>query len=108
MSVELPPAITAYFRADRDDPAAVARCFTPEGVVKDEGRLHRGPEAIAAWKKQASAAYDYTSEPVGVEPDGARLIVTAHVVGTFPGSPVDLRYAFTLEGAHIALLEIAP
>lgn len=108
MSVDLPPAIAAYFRADRDDPAALARCFTPEGVVKDEGRVHRGPEAIAAWKKHASAAYDYTSEPIGVEPDGERFIVTAHVVGTFPGSPVDLRYAFTLEGARIALLEIAP
>ncbi|MDQ0301972.1 nuclear transport factor 2 family protein [Ancylobacter polymorphus] len=108
MSVELPPAIAAYFRADRDEPAAVARCFTPEGVVKDEGRLHRGPEAIAAWKRQASAAYEYTSEPISVEPDGERLIVTAHVVGNFPGSPVTLRYGFTLEGAHIALLEIAP
>jgi len=32
--------------------------------------------------------------------------VTARVTGDFPGSPVELRYGFTLEGASIARLEI--
>jgi len=30
------------------------------------------------------------------------------VTGDFPGSPVDLRYRFTVEGDKIARLEIAP
>jgi hypothetical protein len=30
------------------------------------------------------------------------------VTGDFPGSPVDLRYRFRLEGGLIASLEIAP
>ena len=34
------------------------------------------------------------------------MTVTARVTGDFPGSPVDLRYRFTLEGATIARLEI--
>jgi hypothetical protein len=33
--------------------------------------------------------------------------VTSHVVGDFPGSPVNLRYFFVLEGDKIASLEIA-
>lgn len=36
------------------------------------------------------------------------MIVTAHLTGNFPGSPVDLRYAFTLSGDKIARLEIVP
>ena len=36
------------------------------------------------------------------------MSVTARVTGDFPGSPVDLRYRFRLEGAAIARLEIAP
>lgn len=108
MSLELPAAIAAYFDADRQDGAAIARCFAPDGAVKDEGQLHRGHDAIADWKAKASSRYKYTSEPVAVRHDGNRLIVTARVTGDFPGSPVDLRYAFTLGGERIALLEIAP
>jgi hypothetical protein len=33
-------------------------------------------------------------------------VVTAHVAGDFPGSPIDLRYAFVLAGDRIARLEI--
>lgn len=108
MSIELPAAIAAYFNADRQGARAVALCFTPDGVVKDEGHLHRGTDAIGAWKEKASAAYNYTSEPIALRPDGKRLIVTGRVTGDFPGSPVDLTYAFTLEGERIAVLEIAP
>ena len=32
--------------------------------------------------------------------------MTARVTGDFPGSPVDLRYRFTLEGASITRPEI--
>jgi len=34
--------------------------------------------------------------------------VTSHLVGDFPGSPMNLRYRFTLERGKIASLEIAP
>jgi hypothetical protein len=33
--------------------------------------------------------------------------VTSHLVGDFPGSPVDLRYFFVLDGDKIASLEIS-
>ena len=39
---------------------------------------------------------------------GERTVVTAHVRGDFPGSPLDLRYFFVLEGDRIAELEIEP
>lgn len=108
MSIELPAAIAAYFAADRADGAAVAQWFTPDGTVKDEGHLHHGRDAIAEWKTKASSKYNYTSEPFAIREEVGRILVTAHVVGDFPGSPVDLTYAFTLEGDLIASLEIAP
>jgi hypothetical protein len=36
------------------------------------------------------------------------LVVIASVAGNFPGSPVDLSYAFQLENGLILSLEITP
>ncbi len=106
--LRLPDPIAAYFEADEHDAEAIARCFTEQAVVKDEGRTHSGVAAIRAWKIESSAKYTYTSEPVGLEERGGDHVVTSRVTGNFPGSPVDLRFAFRLEGGKIAFLEIAP
>lgn len=106
MPLSLPEPIAGYFAADAADGIAVARCFTADAVVVDEKQTHRGREAIARWKTEASAKYDYDSVPVAIEDQDDRIIVTAHLTGNFPGSPVDLRYAFKLAGNEIASLEI--
>ncbi len=49
--LNLPEAVARYFEADLSDGMAVARCFTNEGVVTDEGQTYSGSAAIAAWKK---------------------------------------------------------
>jgi SnoaL-like domain len=106
--IELPTPIAAYFTADAADVNAVARCFIENAVVIDERREHRGRHAIARWKAEATAKYHYTSEPLRVDVSGADVVVTARVTGDFPGSPVELRYCFALEGDEIARLEITP
>lgn len=108
MPPSLPQPIADYFAADVRDGAAVARCFTPDAVVIDEKQTHRGREAIARWKTEASAKYQYVSEPIAIETQPDKIIVTARLTGNFPGSPVDLRYAFTLSGDGIARLEVVP
>ncbi len=108
MPPDLPTPIKAYFAADNGDGEAVARCFTDQAIVKDEGHLHTGRAAIRQWKANASAQYNYTSEPFAVENKDGKTVVTSHVVGDFPGSPVDLRYFFVIEGDKIAFLEIIP
>ena len=107
-SLSLPKPIAAYFIADEVDGEAVSRCFTENAVVKDEGHTHKGRAAIKAWKTDASAKYEYTSEPFASEEKDGKTVVTSHLVGNFPGSPVDLRYFFKLEGDRIASLEIIP
>jgi hypothetical protein len=108
MSIDLPKPVATYFAADKADGEAVARCFTLDAVVKDEGHTFHGLDEIKRWKVQASTKYAYTSEPFAFERQGAMTVVTSRLTGNFPGSPVDLRYFFRLEGDKIASLEIIP
>ena len=108
MSINLPEPIAAYFAADTLDSEAVARCFTKDAVVKDEGHTHAGLEAIKKWKDEATAKYHYTCEPFRSEPKEGMTVVTCHLTGSFPGSPIDLRYFFRLERGKVAKLEILP
>jgi len=107
-SLNLPKPVAAYFTADKGDGEAVSRCFTENAVVKDEGQTHTGRAAIKVWKTDASAKYQYTCEPLACEEKDGKTVVTSHLVGNFPGSPVDLRFLFKLEADKIASLEIIP
>jgi hypothetical protein len=107
MTVRLPKSIEAYFTADRDGgPDAVAAAFTANGVVKDEGKTHEGRDAIRKWKAGTTQKYTYTMEPFFIATEDGKTQVTCHVVGDFPGSPVDLRFFFVLENDKIAQLEV--
>jgi len=105
-SLNLPKPVAAYFIADEVDGDAISQWFTENAVVKDEGHTHKGWAAIKQWKTDASQKYEYTSEPFACEEKDGKTVVTSHLVGNFPGSPVDLRYFFKLEGDKIASLEI--
>lgn len=105
-ALNLPEPIAAYFQSDSQDGRAVARCFTKDAQVRDEGQTHEGIAAIEAWKAETSSRYSYTTTPIKLEKTGRVYVVTGHVVGNFPGSPVDLRYRFVLERGKIASLEI--
>jgi hypothetical protein len=106
--LSLPEPIADYFDADKRDGDAVARCFTSDAVVRDEGRTYSGLAAIKAWKNAASSKFSYVSLPFALEQKSDRYVVTSRLTGNFPGSPVDLRFAFRLERGKIALLEISP
>ena len=108
MTLKLPKPVVAYFTADKADSEAVSRCFTDDAVVKDEGHTYKGRAAIKQWKTGTSTKYEYTSEPVACGEKDGKIVVTSHLVGNFPGSPVDLRFFFKLEGDKIVSLEIIP
>ena len=107
-SFNLPKPIAAYFAADKGDSETLSQCFTENAVVKDEGHTHKGRAAIKAWKADVSTKYKYTCEPLACEEKDGKTVVTCHLVGNFPGSPVDLRFFFKLEGDKIASLEVIP
>ncbi|OAI40485.1 polyketide cyclase [Planctomycetaceae bacterium SCGC AG-212-D15] len=108
MAVNLPKPLAAYFTADQSDGDAVSRCFTECAVVKDEGHTYNGRAAIRQWKADVAAKYQYTSEPLACKQKDGKTVVTSRLSGNFPGSPLNLRFLFLLEGDKIASLEIIP
>jgi len=107
VSIEMPGAIAAYFDNDRKGNAtAIAECFTQDAIVIDEGNTYTGHDAIRKWMANASTKYTYTVEPFSIEEEDGKTVVGSHLVGNFPGSPVDLRYFFVIDGDKIAKLEI--
>jgi hypothetical protein len=108
MTLNLPKSVAAYFTADRADSEAVSRCFAENAIVKDEGHAYNGRAAIKKWKDEASAKYQYTSEPLACEHKESNIVVTSRLTGNFPGSPVNLRFFFELAGEQIVSLEIVP
>lgn len=106
MTIELPTPIWAYYEADRNDKSRVGEYFTDDAVVIDEGNTYTGRKSIQEWKENSAKKYTYTADPFAIDVEAGRTVVTAHLVGDFPGSPLDLRYAFTLRAGKIASLEI--
>ena len=106
MALRLPKPIATYFTAEKADPEAFARCFAEDAVVKDEGHTYTGLSAIKQWRTEAQKKYVYTSEPFASTEEDGKTIITSRLTGNFPGSPIDLRYFFTLEGNKIVSLEI--
>lgn len=106
MLINLPEVISAYFIADTGDSNAVGRCFTEDATVKDEGETYVGRTEIERWKAESTSKYTYTSSPFAIKNVAGKIIVTSHVVGNFPGSPVDLEYSFEIKDNKITSLEV--
>jgi hypothetical protein len=108
MTNELPKVIADYIAAaNSSDVEDVVACFSDTAIVHDEGRERRGRDAIRAWTQETDRKYHPKTEVLDVVTVAAdTVLVTGRVSGTFPGSPLDLRYAFTLEGDRIARLQI--
>jgi ketosteroid isomerase-like protein len=107
MSANLPPPLPAYFKAaNAHDVEASVACFADDAIVRDEGKDISGSAAIREWKDRTNALYGTAIETTAVDQVDDKTIVTALVSGNFPGSPVQLRYCFRLDGGKIAALEI--
>ena len=106
MNIDLPPVIAAFFHATNTrELADFLSLFTPDAHVTDEGNDHYGAE-IAGWIDRATAVTKPTADVTGITGDGEQFAITAGVSGNFPGSPVQLRYYFTLKDDKIATLLI--
>ena len=107
MSIALPPPLDTYFAAvNAHDADRIALCFGPDAVVHDEREDRIGRVAIRAWADETGRRYRHTAEVLSVEAGADRTVVTARVAGDFPGSPIELRYLFTLAGGLVHGLEI--
>ena len=107
MNTKLPQAITNYFQASNaHNPDGVVDAFTDNALVSDESREHRGSAAIREWSEETLSKYKPNADLIDQTGTGDKMVVTAKVSGTFPGSPAQLRFAFTLEDDKIGALLI--
>ena len=103
----LPRPIALYIAAENSgDAEALAKCFAENAMVRDENQTIEGLDAIRKWKAETKKKYQHTIESVKfLEKDG-KNIVTNRLTGNFPGSPIELEFAFTLNRDKIVSLEI--
>ncbi|GAA4573174.1 nuclear transport factor 2 family protein [Planotetraspora kaengkrachanensis] len=108
-SPSLPEPVAAYLRAKRShDSEALVATLTEDALITDDGRRYQGADAVRAWNDEASKKVRATYEVKDVADDDGRTLVTVEVGGDFPGSPVVLRFDFTVDGDKISALTIAP
>ena len=107
MNIDLPAPIHRYFQAQNSGKTdSFLDLFTTDAVVADEGQQHRG-DAIRTWMDTAISKYHpLHAEVTQLQPAGSQQVATAEVSGSFPGSPIQLRYHFTLQDGKIAALSI--
>jgi hypothetical protein len=106
MNTRLPSVIAAFFHAhntgETDD---FNQLFTPDALVTDEAHEYQGA-AIKAWIDAAIAKYRPVADVTDLAEVGEQTIATAQVSGSFPGSPAQIRYQFTLKSGKISALAI--
>ncbi|NVZ63959.1 nuclear transport factor 2 family protein [Pseudomonas gingeri] len=105
----LAPAIEAYIAAaNARDTSAVESFFAADANVFDEGQHRVGTLAIAQWMDETARKYQPRVEVLDVAQRTGKVLVKQLVSGSFPGSPVELRYVFRLdEQGKIARLDIS-
>ena len=108
MKTKLSEPLESYFEAvNREDVKAMLTPFAANAVVTDEGTTRSGILKLREWIEEVTEKYHPRFEVDDVVTEGAEAaIVTGLVSGTFPGSPVRLRYTFRLSGRNITHLEI--
>jgi len=109
MNINVPTPVAAYLAAEQaKDSETLGECFREDAVVRDEGHEHHGVAAIKAWHREANAKFRYVVEPLDASAGGPAVVVRARVAGDFPGSPVEMRFNFTVSEDRIVSLVVAP
>lgn len=105
----LAPAIAGYIAAaNARDSSAVTRFFAEDANVFDEGNHRVGTQAIAQWMEDTARRYQPRVEVLNVQQRTGKVLVHNLISGTFPGSPLELRYTFRLdEQGKISRLDIS-
>jgi hypothetical protein len=107
MKISPPQVISDYFSAANDgriDDAAA--CFASDALVHDESQDRQGSEAIRAWIEAATQNYRPIVEVNQIEAIEGVYVVNGTVSGTFPGSPIQLAFTFTVRDGKIIHLAI--
>ncbi len=105
--MELPKLVARFIEAQNNlDSTRYLTCFTDSAIVHDEGKTHKGKAEIQKWIEDANAAYQSFMKPLSYEQAGVDAVLTAEVLGTFPGSPAVLQFHLGLKDDLIEALKV--
>lgn len=107
MKSSSPQILSDYFSAASDGRIEdTVNCFADDALVRDENQERQGLAAIRTWIEDTTREYQPKSEVARIEANGDTFVAVATVSGTFPGSPVQLTYTFTVQNGKITRLSI--
>lgn len=103
--MNLPKVIEELVKTQNEfDSVAYANCFTDDAQVSDEGKTHNGKAEIEKWIDKSNKDYKATMEPVDY--DEKEDILSAKIAGSFPGSPLILKFHFKITDGKIQSLKV--
>ncbi|PJJ80249.1 nuclear transport factor 2 family protein [Mucilaginibacter auburnensis] len=105
--MELPQLVARFLETQNTyNSEAYTACFTGNAIVHDEGKTHTGREEIRQWIEDANEKYKSVMKPLAYEESGSKGVLTAEVSGTFPGSPIVLKFHMGLKDGLIDSLRV--
>ncbi len=105
--MNLPKVITDLINAQNNfDSIAYADCFSETAVVFDEGKTHNGKLNIQNWIQESNKKYRSRMKPLEYTEKGTSSVLSAECSGTFPGSPITLKFHFDIIDGQIQQLKI--
>lgn len=105
--MNLPKVLSDLLEAQANfDSIAYANCFSETAVVFDEGKTHKGSIEIERWIAHSNETYKSMMKPLAYEQTGSVGILSSEVSGTFPGSPLILKFHFKIHDELIQSLKV--
>jgi len=105
--MNLPKVISDLVNAQNNfDSTAYANCFSENAVVFDEGKTHNGRLDIQQWIDESNEKYKSVMKPLEYTVNGTSSILSAECSGTFPGSPITLKFHFDIIDGQIKHLKV--
>lgn len=88
------------------DAVAYASLYSETAVVHDEGKTHKGRLEIEKWIDHSNKNYQARMEPLDYIQNGTTGVLSAECSGTFPGSPITLKFHFDIVDGQIQHLKV--
>ena len=105
--MNLPKVVTDLVKAQNDfDAHAYANCFSETGVMLEEGKPFTGPVEIQHLIEETNEKYRSVMKPLEYTENGTSSILSTEVSGTFPGSPLVLKFHFDIIDGKIQYLKV--
>ena len=105
--MKLPKVLTDLIKAQNEfDAVTYANLFSETAEVFDEGKMHRGRLEIERWIDHSNKNYKSVMKPLEYTENGTSSVLSAECYGTFPGSPITLKFHFDIVAGQIQHLKV--